>query len=207
MSNQPPRFAAWLVTLSTVEPDRQAVLGDLFEEFAALEQQVGAKQARRWFWRQTLYSLLPGLSRRVRGAGVRASGIPSSRASRLPGSTKDHLMTSVWQDMRFSWRTLRRRPLVTIVALLSLVIGISMSAVVFSLLNAAVLSPLAVKKPQELGLVLNRRGPDNVNHNFSYPDFVDYRAGQRAFVDLVAYSQADVTVRPPGGVATCGRDH
>lgn len=110
-------------------------------------------------------------------------------------------MNSVWQDVRFSWRTIRRRPLVTTVAVLSLVVGISMSAVVFSLLDAAVLSPLDVKEPRRLALVLNRRGPDNVNHNFSYPDFVDYRAGQRTFVDLVAYSRTDLTVRPPGGVA------
>jgi putative ABC transport system permease protein len=204
MAIGPSRVAVWLVTLSTVEPDRQAVLGDLFEEFVALEQQFGAKQARRWFWRQTLGSLLPGVSRRLHRSlhpTLPASEHPGSVVPEFPGFSKDRLMASLWQDMRFSWRTLRRRPLVTIVALFSLVIGISMSAVVFSLLNAAVLSPLAVKKPQELGLVLNRRGPDNVNHNFSYPDFVDYRAGQRTFVDLVAYSRADVTVRPPGGVA------
>jgi predicted permease len=110
-------------------------------------------------------------------------------------------MNSIWQDVRFGWRTIRRRPLVTAVAVLSLAIGISMSSVVFSLLDAAVLSPLAVKAPDELALVLNRRGPNNVNHNFSYPDFSDYRAGQRTFVDLVAYSNADVTMRPAGGVA------
>ena len=204
MTIRPPRVAAWLVTLSTVETDRQAVLGDLFEEFAVLEQQFGTRQARRWFWRQTLHSLVPGLSRRLREtrlSGVQAPGLPASRASRLPGFSKDRLMTALSQDVRFSWRTLRRRPLVTSVALLSLVVGISMSAVVFSLLDAAVLSPLAVKEPRRLGLVLNRRGPDNVNHNFSYPDFVDYRAGQQTFVDLVAYSGADVTLRPAGGVA------
>jgi predicted permease len=204
MANGPPRIAAWLVTVSTVEPDRQAVLGDLLEEFAALEHEFGAKQARRWFWRQTLGSLVPGLSRRLRERRLTRAQDPwlsDSRASELPGFSKDRLMTFVSQDVRFSWRTLRRRPVVTIVALLSLVIGISMSAVVFSLLDAAVLSPLAVKEPRRLGLVLNRRGPDNVNHNFSYPDFVDYRAGQQTFVDLVAYSRADVTVRPAGGVA------
>jgi putative ABC transport system permease protein len=110
-------------------------------------------------------------------------------------------MSSFWQDVRFGWRSIRRRPLVTIVAVLSLVIGVSMSSVVFSLLDAAVLSPLDVKDPRGLALVLNRRGPDNVNHNFSYPDFTDYRAGQQSFVDLVAYSAAEVTMRPAGGVA------
>ncbi|HEX7778940.1 MAG TPA: permease prefix domain 2-containing transporter, partial [Vicinamibacterales bacterium] len=88
MSGQPPRLAAWLVTLSTVEPDRQAVLGDLFEEFAALEQQAGTKRARRWFWRQTLSSLVPGFSRRlkrVRREALPSSALPGFPASQLPG--------------------------------------------------------------------------------------------------------------------------
>ena len=56
-------------------------------------------------------------------------------------------MTSLWQDVRVGWRTIRRRPVVTVVAVLSLVVGISMSAVVFSLLDAsAVLSSLAIWK-------------------------------------------------------------
>ena len=39
----PPRLAAWIVTRSTVEADRQAVVGDLIEEFAALNEQFGAR--------------------------------------------------------------------------------------------------------------------------------------------------------------------
>jgi putative ABC transport system permease protein len=208
--SSPPPLATWLIHVSTIDGDRQAVIGDLIEEFHFLEQTRGGSEARRWFWRQTLTSLMPNILRRLRGSPP--SLLPGSQASELPGfqafelsssraSLKDRLMTSLWQDMRFGWRTIRRRPVVTAVAVLSLVVGISMSAVVFSLLDAAVLSPLAVKDPRALALVLNRRGPDDVNHNFSYPDFADYRGGQRAFVDLVAYSRAELTVRAPGAVA------
>ncbi len=196
MPSQPPRLAVWLMHWSTVEADRHAVVGDLIEEFAALDREFGASHARRWFWRQTLVSAIPGVRRRLHETHFRRS--KSSSEISFP---KDRLMTSLWQDVRFGLRTIRRRPLVTAVAVLSLVVGISMSSVVFSLLDAAVLSPLDVKEPRRLGLVLNRRGPDNVNHNFSYPDFVDYRAGQRTFVDLVAYSNTDVTMRPAGSVA------
>jgi predicted permease len=197
MRNRPPRLAAWLITLSTVEADRQAVIGDLVEEFAALDAEFGARRARRWFWHQTVASLIPGLRRRL----SESSRLPGFPVSELPGVSKDRVMNSVWQDVRFGWRTIRRRPVITGVALLSLVVGISMSSVVFSLLDAAVLSPLDVKDPGRLALVLNRRGPDDVNHNFSYPDFVDYRSGQRAFVDLIAYSNMEVTLRPAGSVA------
>jgi putative ABC transport system permease protein len=189
MTATPPRLAAWIVTRLTVEADRQAVVGDLIEEFTALNEQFGPGRAHRWFWRQALTSVLPGLLRRLH------ERTDSHRSS------KDRLMSSLWQDVRFGLRSIRRRPRLTIVAVLSLVVGVSMSSVVFSLLDAAVLSPLDVKDPRGLALVLNRRGPDNVNHNFSYPDFTDYRAGQQTFVDLVAYSSAEVTMRPAGGVA------
>jgi putative ABC transport system permease protein len=201
----PPRLATWLLTWSTVEADRQAVVGDLVEEFTALQAQFGPARARRWFWHQTVASLIPGLRRRAREvswrSGSRASTLPWHGTASLHDFPKDRIMNSVWQDVRYSWRTIRRRPLVTAVAVLSLVVGISMSSVVFSLLDAAVLSPLDVKDPRRLAVVLNRRGPDDVNHNFSYPDFLDYRSGQRGFVDLVAYSNMEVTVRPAGSVA------
>jgi predicted permease len=110
-------------------------------------------------------------------------------------------MDSLWQDARFSCRALRKQPVVTAVAILSLVVGISMSAVVFSLLDAAVLSPLPVRDPDSLVLLLNDRGQDSINHNFSYPDFTDYRSSQQTLVDLIAYSREQVNVRKPDGAA------
>jgi predicted permease len=174
---------------SLVERDRIAVLGDLAEEFSALAAQDGVRAARRWYWRQTLASLTPNLRRRLQRHA------PARQHS--PGGS---LMDSLWQDARFGWRSLRQRPLVTTVALLSLVVGISMSTVVFSLLDAAVLSPLPLRQPDRLALVLSRRA-EGTNHNFSYPDFADYRAGQHTFTDLVAYSGAAVTMRQPSGAA------
>ena len=86
----------------------------------------------------------------------------------------------------------------TSVALASLIIGVSLSAGIFSLLNAVLLRPIPVPDPDQLAVLLEKR-PDGTNHNFSYPDFTDYRAAQRTLVDLAAYSRADVTVRQPAG--------
>ena len=107
-------------------------------------------------------------------------------------------MDSALQDFRYGWRMLARRPLVTSVALASIVIGVGLPSVVFSLLNAIVLRPLPVKDPDALVVLLEQR-EDGTNHNFSYLDFQDYRAGQRTLTDLAAYSRADVAVRRPGG--------
>jgi predicted permease len=107
-------------------------------------------------------------------------------------------MSSLVQDFRFGWRMLLRRPLITLVSLVSLVVGMSASMVVFGLLNAAVLRPLPVAAPNELAVVLEQR-PANVNHNFSYRDYNEFREAQRVFTDLVAFSRTRVTVGRPDG--------
>lgn len=103
-------------------------------------------------------------------------------------------MDSLWQDLRFSWRLARHRPMVSLVAVASLLVGMSLVTVVFTLINAIVLRPLPVQSPSDLVVVLEQR-PTGVNHNFSYPDFADYRAGLRTLTDLAASSQVRVSTR------------
>lgn len=53
----PPRIACWLVDQFAPPDQRDAILGDLQEEFVAIATQSDAKSARHWFWRQTGRSL------------------------------------------------------------------------------------------------------------------------------------------------------
>jgi predicted permease len=166
----PPRLARWILERLTASADRDAVLGDLCEEF---EYRVARSRgrARLWFRAQVLRSLPSVLRRRWRSS-----------------------MDALWQDLRFSWRLARHRPIVSLVAISSLIVGMSLVLVVFSLLNAIVFRPLPVQSPGELVNVLEQR-PDGVNHNFSYPDFYDLRASQQTMVDMAASSQMRVSTR------------
>jgi putative ABC transport system permease protein len=170
----PPRVAECLMRLSLSDDDVEAVIGDLTEDFAAIAVQRGPVAARRWFWRQTATSLLPNLRRRVRC-----------------------VMDAFFQDLQYGWRMITRRPMITAVAVVSLVTGITLPAVVFSLLNAVVFRPLPVEAPDELAIVHEVR-TTGINHNLPYPDFTDYRSAQHSFVDLAAYAARDVTVRMRG---------
>ena len=107
-------------------------------------------------------------------------------------------MTTLLQDIRFGWRMLRRRPLVTGVAAGSLIVGLGALLVVFTLFNAIVLRPLAVADPDRVALVLEPR-ESGMNHNFSYQDFVDLRAARQEFSDLAASSTVEVTRRRTEG--------
>jgi predicted permease len=186
MTTTTPRVASWIVSVSLAEDERDAVLGDLQEEFEAIAAGHGVAAARRWYWKQTLVSLAPNVRRRV--------GRPTPAAHRERG----HRVDSIFQDLRYGVRMIRRHPIVTSVAAISLLVGISLAAVVFSLLNAVLLRPLPVVSPDRLTVMLSMR-PDGVNHNFAYPDYADLRARQRALTDMAAYSREEITLRLDGG--------
>src|SRR5437762_6471335 len=65
-------------------------------------------------------------------------------------------MTSLWSDIKYTWRSLRRAPMFAIVAVLSLALGIGANTAIFSLLDQVLLRLLPVKDPKELVLFIMR---------------------------------------------------
>jgi len=96
---------------------------------------------------------------------------------------------SLWQDLRFAFRMLRKSPGFTAVAVVTLAVAIGANAVVFGVLNALILRPLNVPHAQSLYGI--ERGSDKAV-NQSYPDYLDLRDRNRSFEDLAAYNVASV---------------
>ncbi|HEY3439210.1 MAG TPA: ABC transporter permease [Paludibaculum sp.] len=88
---------------------------------------------------------------------------------------------TVWQDLKYGLRQLRRNPGFTAVAALTLALGIGANTSLFSLLNALLLRPLAV--PENAAVVGVYRGNDRPS---SYPDFLDLQQRVTAFSALAA---------------------
>ena len=102
-------------------------------------------------------------------------------------------MITLFEDVRYALRGLRKSPLFTIVALASLAVGIGANTAVFSLMDQALLRSLPVKHPEELVLFSApgpRRGTINSNYNdlvaFSYPMYREFRDGNTVFSGVMA---------------------
>jgi len=106
----------------------------------------------------------------------------------------NHLESFV-QDVRFGLRMLRKSPGFTLVALVTLALGIGANAVVFSLLNALVLRPINV--PHGQSLVMIQHGADREPSN-SYPDYLDLRDRNRSLDGLIAYEIAPAGLNVTG---------
>ena len=92
-------------------------------------------------------------------------------------------MQTLWQDLRFAARMLRKNPGFTAVAVLTLAVAIGANAVVFSVMNGLLLRALNVPQPESLFRV--EHGSDK-DASESYPDYLDLRDRNRSFDDLLA---------------------
>jgi predicted permease len=85
-------------------------------------------------------------------------------------------MDSFLWDVRHGVRGLLRTPGFTLIAVLTLALGIGANTSIFSLLDEVFLRPLAIREPRELAQVFTRSG-DRTAWDFSYPEFQDLAKG------------------------------
>ena len=90
-------------------------------------------------------------------------------------------------DLRLAARLLIKSPGFTLVAVLSLALGVGANTTIFSLLNAFLLQPLPGREPARLATVYTSDFSGPLYGGSSYADYRDFRSGSRAFEDLAAY--------------------
>jgi len=104
------------------------------------------------------------------------------------------ILETTFQDCRYAFRLLRKNPGFTLVAVLTLALGIGGNTAVFSVMNSVLLRNLPLPHPEQLVyLVLPNGKPDGAmstgddSTSFSEPVFEQLRADHAAFSDLMAY--------------------
>src|ERR1051326_895460 len=96
-------------------------------------------------------------------------------------------MSLALQNLRYALRTLRKSPLFTTVAVLSLALGIGANTAIFTLINQLILQLLPVKHPEELVLLTARGshyGSNTGGNALSYPMYQDFRDKNQVFAAM-----------------------
>jgi len=86
-------------------------------------------------------------------------------------------METLWQDLRYSGRMLVKHPGFTLIALLTLSLGIGANTAIFSIVNAVLLRPFPYRAPEQFVMV----GEGISRGSVSYPNFVDWKDDRNVF--------------------------
>jgi macrolide transport system ATP-binding/permease protein len=108
-------------------------------------------------------------------------------------------METLWQDLRVSVRRLQKTPGFTLIAVLSLALGIGANTAIFSLVNTVLLRPLPIEEPKQM-VSLNSVSL-NGQQNFptlSYPNYRDLRDRNNVLSGLIAYRFSAVSLSNNG---------
>jgi putative ABC transport system permease protein len=101
-------------------------------------------------------------------------------------------MDTLLQDLRYSIRMLFRNAGYSIVAVMTLALGIGATSAVFSVVNAVLLRPLSYESPDRLVYIYENRLENE--GNLSVPDYIDYRDQSQAFEQMAAFWSEDLNL-------------
>jgi len=107
-------------------------------------------------------------------------------------------VNTFWQDLRYGFRMLIRNPGFTAVAVIALALGIGANSTIFSLVNALLLRPLPVERPEELAALYTSDFSSGPYGTSSYPDYVDFRDRNDVLSGLVAYMMTPLSMSVGG---------
>ncbi len=132
--SRPPRIAEALLRLSVPREDREAVLGDMAEEYARfVRPRWSPGRARFWYWRLALASIVwrffSGLRQTAEALRRRREG--------------DGLMEGFLVQLKYAWRAVWKNPGASSVVALTLALGIGANVLVFSVVDNLVLNPFS----------------------------------------------------------------
>src|SRR5262245_65782021 len=104
-------------------------------------------------------------------------------------------MQTLFQDLRYGARMLLKKRVFTLIAVITLSLGIGANTAIFSLVNTALLRPLPVERPEQLVSL------DNGSLNLpviSYPNYRDLRDRNKSFSGMLAYRFTPISLSNNG---------
>src|SRR6185295_6359720 len=108
------------------------------------------------------------------------------------------MFTTLRQDVIFGLRLLSRQPVFTLVAVVSLAVGIGLNSTIFTVVDALLFRPLPVRAPEQLVSVFTTGEDGSTEGTSSWLDLQDIRARSTVFSDVVGHTMMFAAVNVAG---------
>lgn len=103
----------------------------------------------------------------------------------------------IFRDLRFAIRTLSKRPGFSLIAVVTLALGIGANTAIFSLVNTVLFRPFPIAEPDRL-ISINNLQEGRLFPTFSYPDYRDFRDRGKYVAELLGYRFAPLSISHDG---------
>jgi len=99
-------------------------------------------------------------------------------------------------DFKYALRMLLKAPVFTVIAVLTLALGIGANSAIFSVVDAVLLRPMPFQKPESIVMLWGRSAREKAEHQTdSYPNYVDLRDRSQTLDSLAAYTRAGAVLQ------------
>ncbi|HKC62947.1 MAG TPA: ABC transporter permease, partial [Pyrinomonadaceae bacterium] len=97
-------------------------------------------------------------------------------------------MGKIWQDLRYGWKMLLKRPVFTLVVVLTLALGIGATSAIFSVVNAVLLRPLPYPQAEQIVYFRGVNASQGISRsNISAPDYIDWKKQNDTFAEIAVF--------------------
>ena len=114
-----------------------------------------------------------------------------------PGVSTGHVLSDLFQDLRYAARTFAKQPGFAATAVLTLALGIGATTAIFSVVYGVLLKPLPFAEPGRL-VTLRHIAPHGAGANHGRATYLTYRENQQVFEEIGAWDPAEVSITGGG---------
>jgi putative ABC transport system permease protein len=187
--SRPPRAAERLLSAAFGRDEwAESILGDLCEEHAQRVLRSPAAAAR-WYWVQALRLTARRVVVRATDRSRATAGPPP-----LPANPGDSIMRTLGLETRYALRSIRKRPAMSAIVVLTLSLGLGANAAIFSMIDALVLRPFTMPDADRITLMSYLKADNDIERRVSPADFLDWKRQTDVFERLTALQWWDANL-------------